>query len=466
MTFVRPADFFVRAGFVMLFALSLLSTMAFAQAQEPFTITAAPDKDLVQSGQQLRFDVNVTNNLAAAQNAQILLSGENLAWISTNTYALDLGAGKTGNFSFIISTPLGIAPKTYNYTITIRSAANASVASEKMVFFYVAEKELVEIKEFTVNRAIFAPGEEIDFGVRVQNTGTKEAVGYKVKLSVGNLTYVDPIRTLKINDAESILKRITLDRHQYRGGYTARAEVLDDVNRTLSAASVDFEIAASSPVNETRSVTDILVLRRTTITASNEGNFETVAKILEPRSALTSWFYSFDQPPDVEGSNFVWRCTLKPAESCTITFTINYWAVLLLALAGAVGIGFLIKHLTKPSLVKKVSHRKGSWVVHLDLKNRSGKPITEVEVSDGMPLAVKLLGEFTIEPSEIKKTKRGVVLVWKVGRLAPNEERVFSYQVRPALEVPGGIDLPRAQVTAKHRRGWKFVSYSSKATIG
>jgi hypothetical protein len=88
--------------------------------------------------------------------------------------------------------------------------------------------------------------------------------------------------------------------------------------------------------------------------------------------------------------------------------------------------------MTVASIKKKVTGKGGEWKISLEIRNKM-KEIDGVIVRDKIPNGFSVMGEFqTIKPV-IRKLADGTELVWRVGRIAPNDERILHYTIKALM---------------------------------
>ncbi len=107
--------------------------------------------------------------------------------------------------------------------------------------------------------------------------------------------------------------------------------------------------------------------------------------------------------------------------------------------------------------------------VKLDVKNRSNKELTEVEVMDMIPPIAELVREFdvgTLAPEKIvKNEKKGTVLKWIIDVLEPNEQRVITYKITTKFSIIGGLSLPVSQARVATKSGSIRTAVSNIAGV-
>ena len=81
-------------------------------------------------------------------------------------------------------------------------------------------------------------------------------------------------------------------------------------------------------------------------------------------------------------------------------------------------------------------------VVHL--RNKTGTTLNNVKIIDLVPSYVILSKDYpTLKPDHIQQgSSGGLRLIWEIGTLAPEEERIISYKVKTKLGEMIKIHLP------------------------
>lgn len=171
---------------------------------------------------------------------------------------------------------------------------------------------------------------------------------------------------------------------------------------------------------------------------------------------------------------YQWEMTLEAGESTPITLTRNYRtlaAVILVILIGILAYYIFRSPVIAKKQAKILRMHEHSGIskmkVLLHVKNRTGKVIDHVLVTDRIPQIAEVIKQFevgTLKPEKmISHKKEGVLLRWTFSQLEPYEERIITYMVKSKLDIVGGFSLPSAMVKFKNKKG-KFVkAFSNKA---
>ena len=76
--------------------------------------------------------------------------------------------------------------------------------------------------------------------------------------------------------------------------------------------------------------------------------------------------------------------------------------------------------------------------IAVEITNTSGKPITDVVVTEFVPGIANLHQHFdpgTLEPSRIVKMATGSKIEWEINTLLPYEHRIITYTLKTGLNV-------------------------------
>lgn len=447
----------------------LLSVAAFAAG--PFEITITTDKPLATPGDVLKATAAVKNPFGSAETADVFFSGENIVWLTVPTSSLTLNAGTTTSFDFFVTPAFGAQPKTHNYTVRVVSRSFPEERFGETIFFYfVGEREVVQIVELEAARDVYRPGETAVINIKLKNTGTKEARNWTATLSFQGYpqaSRVFELPSVDVNQQIELVQEVEFPQAA-KGRIVGSLEIVDDKQRDVSSRGIAFTIEETALFDTRRSEGAFILFNTVTRAATNIGNKQGVVELTESVPGALAWMYTFSRPPDevMTDGTYVWACDLEPGESCAVELRVNYWIAILIIAGILVGAGVAYRQLSRPAIKKRVTKRGGVWKVHLEISNRSRDPIEGVEIIDHVPGIAKLGSEFSIEPHATKKLKDGVAVVWKLGTLKPKEERVMTYEIRPVLAVIGGFDLPGAKMSAKSAQGVPIAAYSEKAHVG
>lgn len=446
------------------FLLSVLVSASTVLAAEPFDITIQGADAYVWAGQTLKYQATVTNNgNNPVIDIQITNDYGRTAWISLSTPQLTLGNGQSGNVTFYITPTEDALEGLYTFKVKATSNKNPSLSTIKNVDIYVRQKTQLEIQTVKTSKESYLSGEPVDIILVVKNTGSRESDQTKVSIDVkgrAGQIFTDTIPPLRVDKSYVISKQFVPDKYAAGGSYTVAGVLLSLADETLKQKTALFTIVEGPFMKRLDTTTGSLLVRTVQITETNEGNKEGVATITQPLFG-PSFLYEFKEAPAKTADGYTWQCTLKPEESCTITYKINYWVFLVL---GAVVLAALIGIWAKmqaPALTKRGYRQGKEHSIHLEFKNRSRRTLQNVEVRDLVPTILVVGNQFSIKPAYIRTQKNGTMLVWNLGTMKPGEEKILSYKVRSQLAVEGSIKLPKATISALNTKGKRYNGISS-----
>lgn len=206
----------------------------------------------------------------------------------------------------------------------------------------------------------------------------------------------------------------------------------------------------------------------------NTGNIKSSQNITSPISFWELFFiYSEAKTIKEDGQrSLFWELTLSPDETADLKVTKNYRPpfYLLIVIFILIGIYFYLKSpfaLSKEATSAKKDATLSNLKIVLHLKNLTKKSLKNIEVIDLVPGIAdieKSLDLGTLRPQEIKHTKKGTLVKWKIAEIEPKENRIISYQIRSKLKIVGALKLPRAKVVYRARKK-KKSAYSNQFRI-
>ena len=239
----------------------------------------------------------------------------------------------------------------------------------------------------------------------------------------------------------------------------------------IKVISQEMEIISLSPkfkttINQTRS----FLKTTNNIVVKNLGNVKNTQDVVQPISFWKNLFTKSQAKMVIKNGqkNLVWKVTLAPNETVTLTYIHNYrfpfYGVMVLLL-----LVFVYLFTKAPVTLVKTSTtaRKDSTLsdlkITLQLKNVTKRTLKKIEVVDLVPGIAdieKSLELGTLKPHEIKHTKKGTLVKWKLAEIDSHEDRLITYQIRSKLKILGTLKLPRARVLYG-KKGKRKTAYSN-----
>lgn len=233
--------------------------------------------------------------------------------------------------------------------------------------------------------------------------------------------------------------------------------------KTVNAeGSIDYLEKEGTSISRT---TTGLIIRKTIIKKTNEGNVPVTARIDASKDVLSRLFTTFSVEPTTSTrsglvSDYVWEKNLVPSESYEVVITTNYTFPLILIILVVI-IALLVRAVGRSDVVLKkrvsfVKSKGGEFALKVTLHVKAKKDVNNLIVADRLPHSVQLYGTMGKKPDRIDEN--GKKLVWNIGRLTSGEGRVFSYIIYSKVNIVGRFELPNARAVFDSGKEKKFAS--------
>ena len=466
--------------------LLLLFLIPAAQAAE-LEIEHLPVRDSIVTTEQAAFDIRITNNQDFIDTFR--LSSNDLFWtlLSDPLYhyfsGVDIRSGDSETVRLLLKPAEPLEIGQYRVDIDVKSTKGTN--SETIPLFVTIRPEKPLIQEYlaAVRRileipAVSTPDEDITVKVNLINRNPKDLPDVKLIFSSALLnrevqTSLEPLEKKTIEETFSLDPLTPTQKDILKLQLVLDGNVLEpDINEP-------YEIGAYSEIVVDSSETKKQFLKRIDETTYvNNGNVKNSKSVEFEVSEFKNVFTTASPEPFViqrEGKQYLaWEFTLDPSESLTITRTVSYRPLLVIAL---VIIAALVSYylLRSPVIaVKKasiLSLREGGIselkiIVHL--KNRSSGVFERLTITDRLPIIAEVttgtdLG--TVKPSSIYNDGRKTIVKWELDKLEKGEERILSYSMKSRLAIMGSLTLPSLVVRFYSPKGTKLVTRSRTVTI-
>ena len=218
----------------------------------------------------------------------------------------------------------------------------------------------------------------------------------------------------------------------------------------------------------------LLKSKKTIKAVSNNPNYG--GSLKSETSLFKNLFTSTNPPAELvkEGDKYfyAWQIDFDGKTNLEVSITENYRPLVIIAafIAALIVIYFLFR---SPLVVNKgVTHigRMEGGIsdlkVVIKVKNRSKKQLSDIEVSDTIPIIAEVEKDLSIgsmQPAKLLRHHKGVIIKWSIETLDGGDERVLSYKFKSRLAILGEFSLPSAN--AKCRYGNRHVISNSNRAI-
>ncbi|MFW5991261.1 MAG: hypothetical protein ACOCQX_03445 [Candidatus Nanoarchaeia archaeon] len=248
-----------------------------------------------------------------------------------------------------------------------------------------------------------------------------------------------------------------------------------EYNKTYNTIEKIIKIAGYTDVKTEEKIDKGFLKKKESFIYTNNGNTE-ATKTKRLRSGTFKEFFTRGSPDyeevNIDGYKYLeWNLDIEPQETKTINVTVNYRPLFIVLLLLAVGLALYYLE-RSPVIIKKETKRIPGFEgetsrlkVLLHVKNRTNKPIENLDVVDTIPKIAQLGKKHsvgTMQPSKVlNHEKKGTIVKWNIPVLEAYEERIVSYQIYSKLEIIGPMKLSKATVKYKNKRGKTSRVYSN-----
>jgi len=362
-------------------------------------------------------------------------------------------AGETTNFSITFKPPETAIQQNYRFDVNVRTLENN--AHEKLSsYFSVRSQNDLKIMSAGLNRNSFQPGDKINSNLTVFNTASSPR-NYEVEASALNETYTKS-GAIVSGTQRTHSFNFEVPEGTSPGSYNLEMAVVQE-EQTGDSVSQSFEIMSLENIEFDSQEDDRIFEYSESLYATNNGNSETRVELNKTLPGyiipITSFNTSTDRVEEKSGgSTYYWRFNLAPGETTAVSYRIRYWPPLVVLSVLFAGIILLKRLYTGVTFSKQARRTEEGIKVHLEVENRSSHRIDDLEVTDFVPDIATVQEEFPMAKPVIRKTNNGTRLVWEIESMAPGEQRVFEYTIKPLVEVEGGVTLPEAELEMAEER--------------
>ncbi len=401
---------------------------------------AVVDSFIIDLNQPAVFDFKLTN-LGKSDNFNLYsLVGVGIA--PNETFNIVEGKTLEKQFSFWPSKALLDVPQTLNFAYKIKSSSGI-------------QQDILTMRIVTLPEAININAYNIEFDSDQAIVYVKNMIGYKfdeVQASFHS-AFFDFERTFSLDKYEKKEFPVILNKEVTRkllaGSYTLTSQV--QVKDKRFEEENKFMFTEKSEVLE-QSSSSGLIIRKTSVTKTNNGNLPVVVQVKLKKNVLTRLLTTFNTNPSIVDRtgftiHYLFQKELKPSESYNVTSRTNYLYPLIVIIALII-IVYLVKMSSSSSLEinKKSSYVKtkgGEFALKVTLQVRARKYVENINLVDRLPSISKLYEKFPgLAPDkiDIKNNK----LEWNISNLQPGESRIFSYIIYSKVAPLGKFELPQA----------------------
>ncbi len=446
----------------VLASLMFLSPLA-AAADVAMSVT--PPQAEGYGGSATKYLVTVKNLQNKADRFLLSYSGTYSSWATLEKSNVIVPAGGEETATLSINAPVGVNPSVYRYVVRAESFDNPSVSASADFFFTIFFKYPIVIREFKLDSANYNPGTDVNAMIKVNNLAATDMEGFSLDMTITDPANRQKGITLPIGlkgfEEKTVQKVISLDKQAMAGVYKAFVQLKSQAGEQVSQNQTSFSVQSLYKIDQAKTEQKISSGKIVTITLVNDGNLPgRNLTVREDLTSVVSWLATPDTQPTKTISSggdvsYIWFVDeLAPGQSVTFVYRISYTPAYVIAAFLVVGAIVILIQLQRPRISKRVLHGGSAQIgreftVTLTIKNSSRHVLKSALVRDLIPPALKLLPHHDTLAPLVKKTAVGTELIWKLGDVKPQEERIITYKVSPVIGVFGTVSLPKAYLRYK-----------------
>ncbi len=446
----------------VLVSLMFLSPLA-AAADVAMSVT--PSQAEGYGGSVTKYLVTVKNLQSKADRFLLSYSGTYSSWATLEKSNIIVPAGGEETVTLSINAPVGVNPSVYRYVVRAESFDNPSVSASAELFFTIFFKYPMLIKEFKLDAATYSPGADVNAMIKVANLAVTDLEGFSLDMTITDPANKQKGITLPIGlkgfEEKAVQKIISLDKQATAGVYKAFVQLKSQAGEQVSQNQTSFSVQSLYKIDQTKTEQKTSSGKIVTMTLVNDGNLPgRNLTVREDLTSVVSWLATPDTQPAktiLSGGDvsYIWIVDeLAPGKSIAFVYRISYTPAYVIAAFLVVGAIVVLIQLQKPRISKRVLHGGPAQIgkeftVTLAIKNSSRHVLKSALIRDLIPPALKLLPHHDTLAPLVKKTAVGTELIWKLGDVKPQEERIITYKVSPIIGVFGTVSLPKAHLRYK-----------------
>jgi hypothetical protein len=459
-----------------------LASVAFAFE---FHVDIQPSEASTKIGQSANYTLTISHDSQKTESFDIY--SPDVEWdITTDVLRpVAVAKGETKIVKLMVR-PLYATPGYYAFALHVRHAGTGDLIKNVIIIGvqpknYVPGQYTPAVRITPVIAPSVDPREPIVVTLNVNNANNRDlkTVAFKIR---SNLLNTDTIINLNGLEKKQLVFpiRIPADTPPQKDTLRVTALVPDgDEIIPFTAEPVDYAVMEYGEIASSVAEKDTFLKREWVYTLTNNGNAPKTTEYKLRSNFFQSWFTTAPGSHEIklaDGRYNAWDISLGVGEHTTVAVTTNYRPLLIIFLIVAVALGayYLFR---SPLVVRKsavvIAAREGGMSelkVLIEVSNRSGRPVKNVQVLDKVPHIASVVRDFdvgTIRPVKIAHDdKKGTLMKWAFEELDAGEERVIAYKIRSKLSILGQMRLPVSVTKCETSPGHERRTKSNISQIG
>ncbi|MFH1455615.1 MAG: hypothetical protein ABIF40_01560 [archaeon] len=443
-----------------------------------FTMTAVPQTESVQAGGAIEYIITVENT--GSDYSFVKLSTDPFTGLSTSyfdnviispsSFILEGHESKDVEVTFMVKSDLTPNRHYQTYLKLERYDDDTQDVIKTIVVYVTSPTEIIEITNVEFDEV--KPSETATFEVTLKNNINEQVEDVELYLSTDFFEEHQSL-TFFAKQERTETFEIEIPAGANAGINTLSVRVYEDGNLN-DIELVDFQISASSEIEEKVEVTKSFLYKSETVTKTNKGNVILEEIYNYDVGRLKRSFVSTSvEPTSTDSDGYHWEFSLSPGETYTINVTTSYRALFLvlvvLGLFGTIAYFWMRKGVVIRKQVLHVRQNAGgtsSMKILLHIRNQGSSSVKNLSMVDYLPRLIKPVVNFgTLKPDNVQKSLANIKLIWHIPELVSGEERILSYEIQTKLDIIGKFTLPSAKVSYRGSKGKVVHSRSNKLDL-
>lgn len=453
------------------FIVSLLLLSAPSFAADEIGLSVSRKSLTVYTGESGSIDITVSNNQNSLDMLSVSIFPQYVYGIipALEKYSLVLDPKTNTTFKVYFSIPECAEESSTSFTITVRSLIGTNLEQSQSVILNTIRKYGVCISDLKLDRYITNPGENVSIEVYLSNPS--ETLSLPVNLQTNVIRdneivkrFDDFIEGVEGKTTKAVGHTFLVEKYERPGSYAVETIMKDQYGTPVSSKKTYFRVAtinaSENPsyllINKT--IKYGLLAQTIEISVKNDGNVPVENLYLyESIPVFMKIFFFPKKEPSLEETKenrivYSWLIpTLSPGEIRTIAYEVSTWNAVLIFIVVILTVIYVFNYVFTVSLVK--THRyygpitkEREITVMLEVRNRTRNEIRDVVVRDFVPGVAAVVERFDTLRPMLRKIAGGTEIVWRLDSLAPGDERVLTYRIKPVVDIIGTLKLPKAYI--------------------
>ncbi|MEM0324703.1 MAG: hypothetical protein QXW35_02280 [Candidatus Aenigmatarchaeota archaeon] len=348
----------------------------------------------------------------------------------------------------IVTTPIDTKDKIVTYQIYVNVDGIEKVY--RLNLNVIGIRGEIKIENFGINKISFDPEEELKIFIEFKNT-KDYSTSIKIKTEILRENELIDSYERYLNILRHSLSNFTFEYkftyYHKPGRYLINIYSFDGKDNLISKLTFEVNLKEIRDIKKEVIKEQSFWFYRVNLFIKNIGNVKQTLTLEEEFPLIIRPFVVFENiEPIIFDGKAIWNVTLDPLEEIVISYSIVYWIpISIISLLTTLIFFYFLLGIIFPKINKRYEKSEDIYKIKIIIKNTTTKRMKNIEITDFVPLLFTIQNFETLRP-QIKKTKEGYTLTWKIRELRPKEEVIISYSIKPVIEIIGELKFPKPKV--------------------